>query len=82
MGTDTFPEGISLKVKLIARLEFELAYFDAAVQHFRLYARETQPLIAAMLKKMFRSWKLALSNMLLNSLLRFTLKLTGGITPF
>ena len=33
-GVHAFPKGISLKVNLIARLEFELAYFEAAVQLF------------------------------------------------
>ena len=30
-GVHTFPKGISPKVNVIARLEFELAYFEAAV---------------------------------------------------
>ena len=30
MGVDTFPKGISPKVNVIARLEFELAYYDSA----------------------------------------------------
>ena len=30
----TFPIGINLKVNVIAWLEFELAYFETAVQHF------------------------------------------------
>ena len=32
-GIYSFPKGISRKGNLIARLEFELAYFMAAVQH-------------------------------------------------
>ena len=32
--TRSFPKGISLKVNIIARLEFELAFFEAAVPHF------------------------------------------------
>ena len=34
----TFPKGISLKVNVIARLEFELTYYDAAVQHISHYS--------------------------------------------
>ena len=33
-----FPRGISPKVNVIARLEFELAYFKAADKHFNYYA--------------------------------------------
>ena len=33
----TFLNGISLKVNITAQLEFELAYFEAAVQHFSPY---------------------------------------------
>ena len=38
-----FSNGISLKVNVIMRLDFELAYFEAAVQHFRLYVMMTPP---------------------------------------
>ena len=34
----TFPKGISPKVNVIAKQEFELAYFVAAVQYFNHYA--------------------------------------------
>ena len=30
----TFPEGISLKINVIVGLPFQLAYFEATVQHF------------------------------------------------
>ena len=33
-----FPKSISPKVNVIARLEFELAYYDVIVQHFSHYA--------------------------------------------
>ena len=33
-GVHTFTKGICMKVKVIARLEYELAYDDSAVQHF------------------------------------------------
>ena len=36
----TFLEDISLKVNVIAGLEFERAYFEAAVQHFSPYATQ------------------------------------------
>ena len=42
-GLIPFPNGISLEVSLIAWLEFELAYFEAAVQHFSHYAIVTPP---------------------------------------
>ena len=32
-----FSRGISIKVNVIERLEFELAYFKAAIQHFNYY---------------------------------------------
>ena len=32
-GVHTFPKGISSKVNVIARLVFELGYFEVAVQH-------------------------------------------------
>ena len=32
------PKSISSKVNLIAGVEFELGYFEAAVQHFSYYA--------------------------------------------
>ena len=33
-GVNTFPKGISSKVSVIVWLEFELIYFEAAVQYF------------------------------------------------
>ena len=42
-GVRTFPEGISTKVNVIARLEFEFTYFEVATQHFTHYAMETFP---------------------------------------
>ena len=33
-GVQTFPKGIYPKVNVIARLEFELAYYDSAVDRF------------------------------------------------
>ena len=40
-GLHTFPKGISLKVNAIAWLEFELAFFKAAVHYFSHYVLET-----------------------------------------
>ena len=37
-GVHTFPKGISPKVNVIVQLEFELAYYDVAVQHVSHYA--------------------------------------------
>ena len=36
-----FPKGISLKVNIIAQQEFELAYYDIAVQYVSHYTTET-----------------------------------------
>ena len=36
-GVRTFLKGVSLKVNVTERLEFELDYFEAAVQHFSYY---------------------------------------------
>ena len=33
-GSNTFPKGICPKVNVIARLEYELAYYDSAVHRF------------------------------------------------
>ena len=35
---NTIPDGINPKVNAIAKLEFELAYVEAAVQNFSHYA--------------------------------------------
>ena len=37
------PKGITPKVKIIARLEFEIAYFKVAVHHFNRYVTWTSP---------------------------------------
>ena len=37
-GFHVFPRNITLKVNVITRLEFELVYFKATVQHFSYYA--------------------------------------------
>ena len=38
----TFPNGINPKINAIARLDFELMYFDVATQHFNHYATDTR----------------------------------------
>ena len=47
-----FPEGICLKVNVIARLEFELAYYDSAVQHFKRYTTGTFPVLSRLISVM------------------------------
>ena len=42
-GVHNFPKGICPKVNVIARLEYELAYYDSAVHHFNHYATRTRP---------------------------------------
>ena len=37
----TFLKGISLKVNIIARLDFKLAYYDSPVQRFNHYTTRT-----------------------------------------
>ena len=39
---NTFPKGIYPKANIIARLEFELAYCNDAVQHLSHYTTETK----------------------------------------
>ena len=42
-GVHTFPKGICPKVNVIARLEYELAYYDSAVHRFNHYTTRTPP---------------------------------------
>ena len=42
-GVHTFPEGICPKGNIKAQLEFELAYYDSAVQHFNHFTTRTPP---------------------------------------
>ena len=42
-GFHTYPEGIISKVNAIARLEFEYAYYEVAVQHVSHYATKIPP---------------------------------------
>ena len=42
-GIHSFPKGISSKVNVIARLEFELTNNDVAVQHLSHYIMGTSP---------------------------------------
>ena len=44
-----FPNRICLKVNVIARLEFELAYYDSAIQRFNYYTTRMPPLHGFML---------------------------------
>ena len=40
-GVHTFPTGISSKVNVISRIEFELAYDDVTIQYISYYAKGT-----------------------------------------
>ena len=42
-GVYTFPKGICSKVNVIARLEFELAFYDSAIQRFNHCTTRTLP---------------------------------------
>ena len=42
-GVHTFPMEICPKVNVIARLEYELAYYDSAVDRFNHYTTRTPP---------------------------------------
>ena len=42
-GAHTFPKGICPKVNVIARLAYELVYYDSAVHHFNHYTTRTPP---------------------------------------
>ena len=42
-GVHTFPKGIYPKVNVIARLEYELAYYDSAVHRFNHHTTRTLP---------------------------------------
>ena len=42
-GVHTFPKWICPKVNVIARLEYELAYYDSAVHRFNHYTTRTPP---------------------------------------
>ena len=42
-GVHTFPKGICPKVNVIARLEYEVANYDSAVQRFYHYTTRTLP---------------------------------------
>ena len=56
-GVHTFPKGICPKVNVIARLEYELAYYDSAVHRFNHYTTKT-PLCIIMLWALLNiSWK-------------------------
>ena len=39
----TFPKGICLKVNIIERLEYELAYYDSVVHRFNHYTTWAPP---------------------------------------
>ena len=45
MGVHTFSKGICPKVNVMARLEFELAYYDSVIYRFNHYPTRTLPCI-------------------------------------
>ena len=40
-GVHTFPKGLCPKVNVMARLDFEFAYYDSAVRRFNHYTKRT-----------------------------------------
>ena len=44
-GVHTFPQGICPKVNVIARLEYELVYYDSAIHRFNHYTTRTPQMI-------------------------------------
>ena len=44
-GVHTFPKGICPKVNVIARVEYELAYYDSAVHRFNHYTTRTPRIV-------------------------------------
>ena len=44
-GVHAFPKGINTKGNVIARLEFELTYYDVVVQYTTYYATGTPPVL-------------------------------------
>ena len=55
-----FPKGINPKVNKMAQLEFELAYFEAAVQHISHDATTAPPDLLLLLSKSNASFPLKL----------------------
>ena len=49
MGFILFLRGISMKVNVILRLEFEHIYFEAAIQNFNYYAMGTSSNISGLM---------------------------------
>ena len=52
-GVHAFPKGIFPKVNVIARLEYELAYYDSAVHRFNPYTTRTPPAVLMCKSPMF-----------------------------
>ena len=51
-GVHNFPKGICPKVNVMARLEYELAYYDSAVHRFNHYTTKT-PLMQFVNKRIY-----------------------------
>ena len=56
--SQTFPYGIYPKVNVIARLEFELDYYDSVVQRFNYNTTGTSPKYTVILLEIFMHWEL------------------------
>ena len=50
-GVHSFPKGICPKVNVIARLEYELAYYDSTVHHFNHYTTRTPLFLTCKIEK-------------------------------
>ena len=56
MRVHTFPKGICLKVNVIARREFELAYCDSSLHCFNHYTTRTPPATSEIFCWLFSTW--------------------------
>ena len=52
-GVHTFPKGICPKMNIIARLEYELAYYDSVVHRFNHYTTRTPPVFAWVIIRLY-----------------------------
>ena len=52
-GVHTFPKSICLKVNVIARLEYELTYYNSIVHHFNHYTTRISPLFTLFFLPLF-----------------------------
>ena len=69
-GVLIFPKGIRSKVNVIARLEFELAYYDSAVHRFNHYTTRTPPKEGLRLVTALRSMEIFMLGISLHEVIR------------